>query len=51
MSKKELLFCPLGADLGEIGMNMNLYAYGDNDDTKWIIVDMGVTLLTIHFPE
>ena len=25
--KDELLFCPLGGS-GEIGMNMNLYAYG-----------------------
>ena len=49
MSKKELLFCPLGGS-GEIGMNMNLYAYGDNDDTKWIIVDMGVTFADDSFP-
>ena len=26
--KEELLFCPLGGS-GEIGMNMNLYAYGN----------------------
>ena len=25
--KENLLFCPLGGS-GEIGMNMNLYAYG-----------------------
>ena len=42
MSKEELLFCPLGGS-GEIGMNMNLYAYGKEDNQKWIIVDMGVT--------
>ena len=41
-NKEELLFCPLGGS-GEIGMNMNLYSYGTEEDQKWIIVDMGVT--------
>jgi len=40
--KEELLFCPLGGS-GEIGMNMNLFAYGKPGDQKWIIVDIGVT--------
>ncbi len=40
--KDELLFCPLGGS-GEIGMNMNLFAYGKPDNQKWIIVDLGVT--------
>ncbi len=40
--KDELLFCPLGGS-GEIGMNMNLFAYGKADNQKWIIVDVGVT--------
>ena len=40
--KDELLFCPLGGS-GEIGMNMNLFAYGKPDEQKWIIVDIGVT--------
>ncbi len=40
--KDELLFCPLGGS-GEIGMNMNLFAYGKPDNHKWIIVDVGVT--------
>ena len=40
--KDELIFCPLGGS-GEIGMNMNLFAYGKSDDKKWIIVDIGVT--------
>ncbi len=40
--KDELLFCPLGGS-GEIGMNMNLYAYGKEGNQKWIIVDIGVT--------
>ena len=42
MIKEELLFCPLGGS-GEIGGNMNLYAYGKVDEQKWIIVDMGVS--------
>ena len=42
MIKEELLFCPLGGS-GEIGGNMNLYAYGKDDQQKWIIVDMGVS--------
>ena len=40
--KDELLFCPLGGS-GEIGMNMNLFAYGKPNNQKWIIVDVGVT--------
>jgi len=29
--KNELVFCPLGG-AGEIGMNMNLYGYGSQDE-------------------
>ena len=47
MSKEELIFCPLGG-YGEIGGNMNLYAYGKEDDQKWIIVDMGVSFADIY---
>ena len=42
MKKEEFIFCPLGGS-GEIGMNMNLFAYGDPGNKKWIIVDIGVT--------
>ena len=49
MSKEELLFCPLGGS-GEIGMNMNLYAYGKENDRKWIIIDMGVTFADDSIP-
>ncbi len=49
MSKEELIFCPLGGS-GEIGMNMNLYAYGKVDNRKWIIVDMGVTFADDSIP-
>ena len=31
--KEELIFCPLGGS-GEIGMNMNLFAYGKPDNQK-----------------
>ena len=40
--KDEFLFCPLGGS-GEIGMNMNLFGYGQPGDHKWIMVDIGVT--------
>ena len=47
--KENLLFCPLGGS-GEIGMNMNLYAYGTDENQKWIIVDMGVTFADDSIP-
>ena len=46
---EELIFCPLGGS-GEIGMNMNLYAYGSDENQKWIIVDMGVTFADDSIP-
>ena len=49
MTKEELLFCPLGGS-GEIGGNMNLYAYGKEDNQKWIIVDMGVSFADDSVP-
>ena len=47
--KDNLLFCPLGGS-GEIGMNMNLYAYGNEENQKWIIVDMGVSFADDSVP-
>ena len=47
--KEELIFCPLGGS-GEIGMNMNLFAYGSPDNRKWIIVDIGVTFADDAIP-
>ena len=47
--KEELLFCPLGGS-GEIGMNMNLFAYGKPGNHKWIIVDVGVTFADDSLP-
>ena len=47
--KEELLFCPLGG-AGEIGANMNLYAYGNPGEHKWIMVDIGVTFADDTLP-
>ena len=47
--KDELLFCPLGGS-GEIGMNMNLFAYGKQGEHKWIMVDIGVTFADDTLP-
>jgi len=49
MNKEQLLFCPLGGS-GEIGMNLNLYAYGKEENQKWIAVDMGVTFADDSIP-
>ena len=47
--QEELLFCPLGGS-GEIGMNMNLFAYGKPENQKWIMVDIGVTFADESLP-
>ncbi len=47
--KEELLFCPLGGS-GEIGMNMNLFAFGKPGNHKWIMVDIGVTFADDTLP-
>ncbi len=49
MNKDELIFCPLGGS-GEIGGNMNLYAYGNDNNQKWIIVDTGVSFADDSVP-
>ena len=49
MSKEKLIFCPLGGS-GEIGGNMNLYAYGKENEQKWIIVDLGVSFADDSLP-
>ena len=49
MKKEEFIFCPLGGS-GEIGMNMNLFAYGSPENKKWIIVDIGVTFADDTIP-
>ena len=47
--KDELLYCPLGG-AGEIGMNMNLFGYGQEGNHKWIMVDVGVTFADDSVP-
>ncbi|MEM7215886.1 MAG: ribonuclease J [Pseudomonadota bacterium] len=42
LSNPEFLFVPLGG-VGEIGMNLALYGYGEEANRKWIMVDCGVT--------
>jgi len=49
MKKEEFIFCPLGGS-GEIGMNMNLFAYGDSGKKKWLMVDIGVTFADDTIP-
>ena len=49
MKKEEFIFCHLGGS-GEIGMNMNLFAYGNTGNKKWIIVDIGVTFADDTIP-
>jgi len=49
MKKEDFIFCPLGGS-GEIGMNMNLFAYGNSENRKWIIVDIGVTFADDTIP-
>ncbi|HKT53124.1 MAG TPA: ribonuclease J [Caulobacteraceae bacterium] len=38
----QLVFLPLGGS-NEIGMNLNAYGYGPEEDRQWIVVDVGVT--------
>ena len=38
----ELVFLPLGG-AGEIGMNLNLYGFGEPGRRRWLMVDLGVT--------
>ena len=49
MKKEDFIFCPLGGS-GEIGMNMNLFAYGKKENRKWLIVDIGVTFADDTLP-
>jgi ribonuclease J len=38
----ELVFAPLGG-IGEIGMNLSIYGFGDERRRQWLIVDCGVS--------
>ena len=48
-TRDELLFLPLGGS-GEIGMNMNLYAFGPPRARHWIMIDCGVTFGDLSTP-
>src|SRR5210317_807604 len=48
-NNNELIFCPLGGS-GEIGMNMNLYGYGEKNNHQWIIIDIGVGFVDDSVP-
>jgi ribonuclease J len=39
---EELVFAPLGG-VGEIGMNLAIYGFGEAHRRKWIVVDLGVS--------
>lgn len=41
----ELVFVALGG-AGEIGMNLNLYGYGQGEDNRWLMIDCGITFGT-----
>ncbi|MGE0037163.1 MAG: ribonuclease J [Xanthobacteraceae bacterium] len=48
-SSDELVFAPLGG-VGEIGMNLALYGFGDERRRQWIIVDFGVAFAGEDLP-
>ena len=48
-NKSELVFCPLGGS-GEIGMNMNLYGYGEENNHQWIMIDIGIGFVDDSVP-
>jgi ribonuclease J len=50
MAQNELVFAPLGG-VGEIGMNLSIYGFGDDRRRQWIIVDCGVSFASEeHLP-
>src|SRR5918995_2145673 len=48
-ARNELVFAPLGG-VGEIGMNLALYGYGDERLRQWIAVDLGVAFAGEDLP-
>ncbi len=46
---KNTYFLPLGGT-GEIGMNLNLYGYGEGKDIEWFMDDCGVTFSQAGLP-
>ena len=50
MAQNELVFAALGG-VGEIGMNLSIYGFGDERRRQWIIVDCGVSFASEeHLP-
>ena len=50
MPANELVFAPLGG-IGEIGMNLSIYGFGDGRRRQWLIVDCGVSFASEeHLP-
>ena len=50
MAHNELVFAPLGG-IGEIGMNLSIYGFGDARRRQWLIVDCGVSFASEeHLP-
>lgn len=48
--KEKFLFIPLGGAC-EVGMNLNLYYHkGDDENGKWLIVDLGICFAEPEFP-
>jgi ribonuclease J len=47
---QQLVFAPLGG-VGEIGMNLSIYGFGDERNRKWLAVDLGVSFASEdHLP-
>jgi ribonuclease J len=42
MAQNELVFAPLGG-IGEIGMNLSIYGFGEERRRQWLVVDCGVS--------
>jgi ribonuclease J len=50
MAQNELVFAALGG-IGEIGMNLSIYGFGDARRRQWLIVDCGVSFASEeHLP-
>src|ERR1700677_2041881 len=50
MARNELVFAPLGG-IGEIGMNLSIYGFGEERRRQWIIIDCGVSFASEeHLP-
>ncbi len=50
MAQNQFVFAPLGG-IGEIGMNLSIYGFGDERRRQWLIVDCGVSFASEeHLP-